>query len=1027
MAVLMCGNVTLVGRLSPLEGRAMPSRSLELLRRMLGVSQMRGAQSGGAALLVGGRVGPEQLIVKRVNSKRGDLAHLLTAACAQAAGGKSAHDRGFTAQAHVRYATSGITLEHEAHPFRFVERKTFGPRRVWRLTATGFELTLRSVETALTHNGDMDGLRFRGFTFSHADASCLLERLLQVKNRWVGDSPVLAAAIELYFTRGMWLESLRLAHHQVLGGVPQALLELPTGLSGPLRAAEARRVLANYPAPQRATLLAWERLAENVLTEQSAAFLQAQNDALAFRRQRDELARSLAGRLAERADPELPSERLLAFARAAVGAFFDNDLYIALRKLEPSLEGTFGCVVTSTLEPGTFIAFSRGQPLSLGFHRGEQLACAVSERAALKLTKANGEPVFRERLDLDLCRGEIASVALSDADSIRLTLYGISQGREYATDELVAAGRLVPIVDNPYVTPLPSQPEDRTLQDLRQLPATVRQLHSEFQQPASFNRLSAEAFAAALFSRQRPKLLVLGITNDLWLGEQFARNLRTLFPHASVTAISSNQVLLQPALVDIDRDSVVLAISQAGQDFPTLGALVLLQERMAQLSNDAAFVLTGELDSLMGQTVGQSYARGAPFCARVFHNASGFRPSEAALLTTNATHAALTEILLYLARHALDHTKAPAAPLGFTLTRAELHALLARQRQTLELQVEAIASDRGLGLRPKARRWTWHVLEGAFGFAALVSILELNLQLGAGLLPSRLLGWLSSLVAGPSAGSPSWLMALGAQADVAFYAFFTAMAVWALRRGQGRPTFHRQAGRELLLGDCRYVHQLSWLLARKLFSLSYGFASVKAYSADAQDELILTQEPVRGSLALLGIPDARRTHQPGPSAAATMTAKQFAFSRSWAGAGAELLTLSHGPAPAGGALGAHVDLGGSFVPGPSAKADELLENLFDSWERLLAMQVVLEHLARGVSRLWPFRYDRSRTKDQVFAPTTAAPVSAAAIYQMLARTSERYEHVEQESLPFEVLRSDYRGSAPPARTTVWRSWGDGQR
>jgi hypothetical protein len=101
--------------------------------------------------------------------------------------------------------------------------------------------------------------------------------------------------------------------------------------------------------------------------------------------------------------------------------------------------------------------------------------------------------------------------------------------------------------------------------------------------------------------------------------------------------------------------------------------------------------------------------------------------------------------------------------------------------------------------------------------------------------------------------------------------------------------------------------------------------------------------------------------------------------------------------------------------------------MFDSWERLMAMQVFLDRFARSLSGFWPLRYDRSRTKDQVFAPTTAAPVSAAAIYQLLARTSERYAHAPEGPLPFNVVRSDWRGSAPAVKTTVWRSWDDGPK
>jgi hypothetical protein len=215
-------------------------------------------------------------------------------------------------------------------------------------------------------------------------------------------------------------------------------------------------------------------------------------------------------------------------------------------------------------------------------------------------------------------------------------------------------------------------------------------------------------------------------------------------------------------------------------------------------------------------------------------------------------------------------------------------------------------------------------------------------------------------------------------------------------------------------------------LSKKLFSLSYGFASIKPYSADCQDELIMTHEPLRGTLVLIGLPDARREHLRSRGAAALMTAKQFNNSRSLAGAGAEIITISHAAAAPGGSLGAHIALSRSDVSAISAKVELLFEDMFDSWERLMAMQAFLERFARSVSGFWPLRYDRSRTKDQVFAPTTAAPVSAAAIYQLLARTAERYEHVHDGPLPFEVIRSQWRGSAPAPKTTVWSSWEEGE-
>ncbi len=156
-----------------------------------------------------------------------------------------------------------------------------------------------------------------------------------------------------------------------------------------------------------------------------------------------------------------------------------------------------------------------------------------------------------------------------------------------------------------------------------------------------------------------------------------------------------------------------------------------------------------------------------------------------------------------------------------------------------------------------------------------------------------------------------------------------------------------------------------------------------------------------------------------------MTAKQFNNSRSLAGAGAEIITISHAPAAPGTAFGAHLALASMATRDASTTLEVLIEDMFDSWERLLAMQTFVERFARSVSAFWPLRYDRSRTKDQVFAPTTAAPVSAAAIYQVLARTSERYAHVQEGPLPFEVVRSGWRGTASAAKTTAWQSWTDG--
>jgi len=1012
----MCGNVTLMGRLMGTEKAALPPRAADVLRSMLRVSQMRGAQSGGGAVQIELGGCARQAIGKLVNTKRGDLGRQLSARLARTARGRAAFGGSFLAQCHVRYATSGLTTRAEAHPFRFVELGDRGMRRVHG--AGSAEPSLRPIETALTHNGDMDGLRFRGVLLPFPELGAFLERVLGVENRWVGDSPQLAAALELYATRGLWLESLRLAFQLTVAAPPPDVRALEPELAGDARRGAAQALFAGHDAPPLATLRAWEVRVEEAIRRAP----RSPGDTAGARDERKGLLALLVASFAERPEPELPAERLAAFIRAAIDAFFDNDLYVAVRKLEPGLEGTFGCVVTSTLEPGCFVALSRGQPLSLGFRRETALVCAVSERAAVKVCDESGAPAFHERLDLDLCRGEIARVAIADDGRIELTLYGVVDGRERGSKELVAEGRLVPLRDNPYVAPLGPDTGERTAADLAAIPALTAAVRRAFREPGSPNARTGRAFAERLLQSPAPRLLVLGITNDLWLAEQFVRNLKALFPHVVAEAKSSNAVLLDGA-PELAPDTVLLAVSQSGQDFPTLGAFVLLMQRCRAGS---AFVLSGEVDSLLGHAAGQSYASNAPFGERIFSNLSGFRPSEAALATVSASHQTFVEILLVLSAHALDARRFASPPHGLALTPPELLALERRRDAAIDQQVPSLtapgaAEIRGAPARElarQARRWKQHVLEWALAFLAVVLVLEANLVLHLGILPSRLLEWISRSVPHEAA---TVLGAFGAQADVAFYALLAPLVVWGMRAAQGRPLFHRQGARELLVGDTEYVHRILWLLSRKLFSLSYGFASLKPYSANCHDELVLTHEPVRGTLALFGLPDARHEALRSRSQAALMSVKQFAFSRSLRGAGAEIVTLSHGSRSGGAALGTHIALPDAPLTVSTPLTERLAEGMFDSWERLVAMQVLLEELARGVSRAPFFGFDRSRTKDQVFAPTTAAPVSAAHIYQLLARSAERYEGRAEAALPFDVVHTEWRPTAPRARTTVWRA------
>jgi hypothetical protein len=1001
----MCGNLTLLGRLLPGETRAVPPRVGTLLQSMLHVTQIRGGQSGGGAVKTGPGE-PRQRIAKCVNGKRSDLASRL-ARQLRDAGAVSAAGNSFLVQTHVRFATSGVATREESHPFRFVEAKQRGSRRVFRPGVLETAPTLRPIETAITHNGDLDALHFRGVRIAHPELGYFLERVLEAENRWQGDSPSLAGAVELFLTQGLWFESLRLAHLELIAPPPPAISELAAEVPAAGRIAFVRERLRQYPS---ASVLELQRLAE--LAE--AVWLATPEAQKGRLTERDALADRLRAELGAGPLGDLDPGLLASFARRALELFLDNDLFRAVRQVEAAVEGTFGCVISSTLEPDTVVAFARGQPLSLGVQTETGCVAIVSERNALRVRDGRGAAVFDARLDFDMSNAEIARIVTGELLQPQLVLYCVNERRSYTREDLERSGRLVALRDNPLTPPLPVPAKGRLQQDLQDLPRVLREVRTQYNDPDSRNRRSAETLAYALLSHRAPRLLLLGITSDLWLAQQFANNLELCLRGVQVEAVSSNDFLKEGRATSLPPGTVVLAVSQSGQDFPTLATLLQLRQELGEHGHGRLYVLSGETDTLLGQAVGQSFSRRALWLGRILTNCGGYRPSEAATVSVNATHAALCELLLVICETA---QQLPAPHHGLSLDAHDRAALYTRRNALIDdhvvpilsapastQQADAIAAQIGR----QSRRWGRHVLEGVLGFALAGLVLEANLVLGLAIKPS----WFTDLAARHATGTVARVVAtLGAQADVLYYLFLTPLFIWLLRLVQGRALLHRQGVRELLIGDTAYVRQIVWLLARKLFSLSYGFASIKAYAADNQDDLVMTHEPLRGTIALLGIPDGRRPHLQGHAGAAAMSAKQFASSRSLARAGAEVVTVGHGLT---GRIGvAHLDLPSDEVVDSNRTLDLLIEGMFDSWERMLAMQSLLCQMAQAVAGVGPLAYDPSRTKDQVFAPTTASPVSAAAFLGLgnVVRESLRFSRV---SLPFEILLRQSRGSVVPA-------------
>ena len=162
-------------------------------------------------------------------------------------------------------------------------------------------------------------------------------------------------------------------------------------------------------------------------------------------------------------------------------------------------------------------------------------------------------------------------------------------------------------------------------------------------------------------------LLITGIEASLWVGEQFACDLRGIFPQLNVVTCSSNKLLglgmHETASVyfsgsdsvmerRITKDTCVLMISQSGQTFPTLHAT----NRVAKITTERTWILTGCFHSKMELALKEAYtAKGMHYGRnRVFNNYSGNRPAEPTSVAIAATIHTLTRLALHLIRVTRD-------------------------------------------------------------------------------------------------------------------------------------------------------------------------------------------------------------------------------------------------------------------------------------------------------------------------------------------------------------------------------------
>ncbi|GAB4383273.1 MAG: hypothetical protein Kow00121_44880 [Elainellaceae cyanobacterium] len=1007
-----CGNFGFLGKRLPQDDKELlPARVVEIFKTMGRETEIRGEQAGGGVIFA--RVGSaspkgnraNQVIFvgeKVVNQKRQNLTQSLEAAFAPVRrkatrAGAKALDEAVVGVWHYRYATSSPPAILETHWHEWMPARSAD---VWTVEQGKWTCDRQMVNHRITHNGDFDAWVLFGAPIENAHLGLWLERVLHTPNATLGDSPKIAGMMDLLITQGMWDASLRLAYQLAVAGS----IEEAFGGKNPSKSAP-------NTAPSQQEICDWAAIVEQVfLKHKDTLLLPYANSMLELSKKHlNQFEQEVLQAFSQnRAIGQWATSKQSAFVRTAVHAFFHNNLYQATKLFMSRAKGSFGLVTASTLSEATLVLSSWGQPIATGFNVQDDYMVYASEPAAVDAVLSHIPRSYR--LDLDQKAGEIAWVGVN-----HITVYSMLEDRELLGSELEE--RWIPLQGNSYILPPEEIAKDPVERDIREIPKILRTVDASWRDPASFNRQSADYLAELLIEkakqwehRQRATinmkldraayepsldLLITGVESSLWLGERFAQDLTTLFPALTVKTLSANQALQKLQYdqkgLHLGKTSIVLAISQSGQTFPTLQATNALEQLRRQGMISELFILTGEICSLMGSAIGQYYYQESSFTRRIFINGSGRRTAEPTTVAVAAAQATLTELLLYLAKQLRQRFPAQQGPFGMTLTAADL-LLLDRMKDDFLNQSESVVGTTAKGevlrssdyqkLIRSSQKWAFHITETplVWGIHALYVAIAVGLNLPLVQTVFRVLFGLANL------SIPGFLLPLITALDIIIYIFGPWFWTLGLRYVQGRPLLARTGKRTLVIGDVHWVHQMLKVYVSKLFSLSYGIASLDVHGANPQDHMLhhFGHRVVRGTLVFLGVPDGRRNPmQKENESAVIMTGKQASGVRN-INTGAEIIALGHNPAIA------HQGFQDAIVL-PSASAtfveandstlqrqialEQLREARFGSFERLLAGYVFFWAMAKQVASFPLLRYQHWKSQSRTRIMTTAAPVS----------------------------------------------------
>ncbi|CAE8615543.1 unnamed protein product [Polarella glacialis] len=906
-------------------------------------------------------------------------------------------------QGHTRFGTSSAPAEKETHPHRWLGDHM---DTVWRREpGQPWHPSRTSVCVTITHNGDFDGWLIHDKVVPTGVLGEWLSRLFHHGNAATGDSPKMAGLMDLLVCQGRWSASVRLAFVKVvLKHVEQlsAWMRLQPGSPNvapkPSTFAAWARVFEHAFA---------SHVKENPNLQPDADFiLELALSVRDIFQDPEYLQRIVGSEKAMEAFEEwemLDGHVLRKFIATACQVFFENDLLSSVCSFFRQAEGTFGVSVTCSIWPDKVVLAAKGQPVSVAVDPARPLALWASETSALAaawpgdlgergpagkfrfdIADASGEAIELLMMQGSTSRSEVESLANSQLVGTKLqrSLYftlpgsggrgsvlGLEQPKSELYHILLRGTSLeshpVPLLRNRFVKRLvhlmvappiknskaPNGGTDIVESDLQDVPSVLSEIDDSWEDGFTMNRISGVKFANCLgylINQRNAKgpdidVLVIGIENSLWMGQQFAADLSRLFPRLNVMAMSSNWVLgmLQPAHGHIEPmnwalpqrnfklspHAVVLACSQSGTTYPTVWAARLLARTPDVVH---IFGMSGDFDTVLARSISDG-PQGGKFRGNLFSTLSGTRPAEPSTLATMAMHHTLTQLLVFVPQHlqALGRIEQRQA-LG-SLSNPELQqqgpcrgsrpACELRPSETRDLKrlVCSLASSsqrlvgctiRKVPFQSKVNQEllesgdyiSAHLTEGYWSIVIAAVYVYVTVTAGVPLVSALWahLGKPHVLRAFDMQEESGWLIAIKhvlAFVDSTIYVFMGAIVATIHRGLTGRRLWTRYCARTLVIVDTTVNYKLLRAFVSKLRALAFRFTTFGVAGQNGGDHFVheMTHLATSDIVLAVGRQDGRIANLAAAEQSTLMSVQQARFISAKRRGGVEAISVGHNP------------------------------------------------------------------------------------------------------------------------------------